>query len=98
MDGCVGGDMKELTYLLILMELWSGYWEDQLHRTNKKINDENGRGRTQENGQFRKLRRFSREEFWKNIGYLLSAPTFGLGGSRLWEKDKNISGQKRKRS
>ena len=31
--------------------------------------------------------------------FLVSAPTFGLGGSRLWEKEeeKNISGKKRKR-
>ena len=33
-----------------------------------------------------KLRRFSSNEFRKNIGCLVSDPTFGLGGSRLWEK------------
>ena len=32
------------------------------------------------------------------IGCLLSAPTFGIRGLRLWEKDPNISGKKRKRS
>ena len=26
----------------------------------------------------------SRKKLWKNIGCLLSAPTFGFGGSRLW--------------
>ena len=38
-------------------------------------------------------------EFWKNIGCLVSAPTFGLGGSRLWEKEEELklSGNKRKR-
>ena len=37
-------------------------------------------------------------EFWKNIGCLLSEPTFGLGGSRLWEKEEEqkLSGKKRK--
>ena len=40
---------------------------------------------------------FSKNGFGKNIGFLVSAPTFGLGGSRIWEKkDKiNISGKKR---
>ena len=40
----------------------------------------------------------SRNELCKNIGCLLSAPNFGLGGSRLWEKYPKISGKKRKRS
>ena len=61
------------------------------------VDEENGRGGTQENERFWKLWRFSRNEFWKNIGCLLSAPTFGFGVSRLWEKDPNISGNKRKR-
>ena len=82
----------------MLMKLWPGDWEEQLQRMNKKVYEDNGRRETQENGQFRKLRRFSRNEFWKNIGCLLSAPTFGLGGLRLWEKDQEISGNKRKRS
>ena len=62
-----------------------------------KVNEENGRGGTQENGICWKLQRFSRNEFWKNIGCIISAHTFGLGGSRLWEKDQNISGKNRKR-
>ena len=65
---------------------------------NKRVDEDNGRGGTQENGQFRKLGRFSRNELWSNIGCILSAPTFGLGGSILWKKDQNISGKKRNRS
>ena len=53
-----------------------------------------GGGGTQENGQFQKLRQLSRNELWKNIGCLMSAPTFGLGGSRMWEKNPEISGKK----
>ena len=51
------------------------------------------------NVRYRKVRRFYRNEFWKNIGCLVSAPTFGLGGLKLWEKEEdiNISGKKRKR-
>ena len=65
---------------------------------NKRVDKENEIGVTQENGQFWKLQRFSRNKFWKNIECLLSAPTFGIGGSRLWEKYPRISGEKRKRS
>ena len=32
---CVGEDVKELPYLLMLMKLWTGYWEEQLKRMNK---------------------------------------------------------------
>ena len=48
---------------------------------------------------YRKFRRFSSNEFWKNVGCLVSAPTFGLGESRLWEKEEELklSGKKRKR-
>ena len=47
---------------------------------------------------YRKVRRFSSYELWKNIGCLVSAPIFGLGGSRLWEKEEELklSGKKRK--
>ena len=64
---------------------------------NKKVDQDNGRGGTQENGQFWKLWRFSRNKFWKNIGCILSAPNFGLRGLRLWEKYPKISGKKSKR-
>ena len=39
-----------------------------------------------------------RNEFWNNIGFLLSAHNFGLGGLRLWEKDPKVSVKNRKRS
>ena len=37
--------------------------------------------------------------FWNNIGCLILAPTFGLGGLKLLKKEdtKNIGGNKRKR-
>ena len=43
-----------------------------------------------ENGLYQNVRWFSSNEFWKNIGCLVSAPTFGLGGSRMWEKEEGI--------
>ena len=98
MEGCVGVDVKEWPYLLIIIKLWPGDWEEQIKRMNKKVDADNGRGETQDNGLFRKLRRFSRNELWKNIGCLLSERIFGLGVSRLWEKDIKISWKKRKRT
>ena len=51
------------------------------------------------NVRYRKFRRFSRKESWENISCLVSAPTFGIGGLRLWDKEEeiNIRGKKRKR-
>ena len=66
---------------------------------NKKVDGDNGMHRVKGNVRFRKVRRFSSSELWKNIGCLVSAPTFGLGGSRLWEKEdkQKLSGKMRKR-
>ena len=41
-EGCVGDNEKELPYLLVLMKLWPGDWEEQLERMNKKVDEENG--------------------------------------------------------
>ena len=51
------------------------------------------------NVRYRKFCRFSSNEFCKNIGCLVSAPIFGLGGLRLWEKEEDLklSVKKRKR-
>ena len=85
--------------LKMLIKLWPGDWIDQLKRMNQKVYEENGKQRVKYNVRYRKVRRFSSCEFWKNIGCLVSAPTFGLGGSRLWEKEEEqkLSGKKRKR-
>ena len=85
-------------YLKMLIKLWPGYWIDQLKRMNRKVYEDNGKHRVKGNFWYRKVRRFSSSEFWKNIGYLVSAPTFGLGGTRLWEKEEEqkLSGKKRK--
>ena len=97
-EGYVGGDVKQLSYLLMLMNLWNGDWQGQLYQMNKKVDEDNRRGGTQQNGPFWKLRQFSRNKLWKNVGCLLSAPTFDIGGSRLWKKDPEIIRKKRKRS
>ena len=43
------------------------------------------------NVRYRKVCRFYINEFWKNIGCLVSHPTFGIGGLRLWEKEEDIN-------
>ena len=58
--GCVEYDVKYLPCLLMLMKLWPVDLENQLDRINKKVDDYNGIGGTQDNGIFRKLWRFSR--------------------------------------
>ena len=71
----------------MLIKLWPGNRTNQLKRMNQKVDEDNGKALGKGNVRYRKVRRFSRNEFWKNIGCLVSAPTFGLGGSRLWEKE-----------
>ena len=83
----------------MLIKLRTGDQISQLKRMNQKVDEENGKSLNKVNVWYRKVRRFSGNEFWKNIGCLISAPTFGLGGSRLWEKgeDLKLIGKKRKR-
>ena len=42
--------MKELPYLLMIMELWTGDWEEKLYHINTNVYEDNGRGGTKENG------------------------------------------------
>ena len=34
--------------------------------------------------------KFQSSTFWKKFAFLASAPTFGLGKSRLWYKDEEL--------
>ena len=63
------------------------------------MDEENGKALVIGNGWYRKVCWFFSNEFWKNIGFLFSDLTFGLGGLRLWEKEEDIkiSGNNRKR-
>ena len=82
----------------MLIKLWPGYWNTHLNIMNHNVEEDNGKETGISNGWYQKLCWFSSNEFWKNIGCLVSARTFGLGGSRLWEKEEDIhiSGKKRK--
>ena len=76
------------SYLRMLIKIWHGYWISKLKRMNLKVDEENGKLLNKGNVRYRKVFRFSSNEFWDNIGCLVLAPTFGLGGSRLWEKEE----------
>ena len=49
-----------------------------------KLDEDNGKDVVMMFGQAQKVQRFPSNEFWKNLGCLVSSPTFGLGGLRLW--------------
>ena len=53
---------------------------------NRKADEENGKQLNKVNVCYRKVCHLSSCEFWKNIGCIVSAPTFGIGGLRMWEK------------
>ena len=72
----------------MLFQIWPSNGKTQLKSTIKRVDEDNGKSLNKGNVRYRKFRRFYRNEFWKNIGCLVSDPTFGIGGSRLWEKEK----------
>ena len=72
----------------MLIKLCPRYWKTQLNIMNQKVYEENGKSIVIVNVRYRKVRRFSRNGFWKHIGCLVLAPTFGLGGPRLWDKEE----------
>ena len=82
---------------MMLIQILSGYWKTDLKRRHQRINEDNGKAMGIGNGQYRKVSRFSSNEFWKNIGYLVLDPTFGLVGSRMWEKEEDIKISRKKR-
>ena len=74
----------------MLIKIWPGDFKTPLKRMNQKVDEDNGKALVKGNVRYRKVRWFSSNEFWKKIGCLVSAPTFGLGGTRLSEKGEDI--------
>ena len=68
----------------MLMKICPRYWKNKFYKINIKMDEGNGKAVGMVNGRARKVRRFSSNGFWKNIGCLISAPTFGLWGFRMW--------------
>ena len=88
--------MIDYTYLLVSIYLCPGDWENKLERINMRADEDNGK--YMGIGIISKVWWFSRNEYWNNIGCIVSDTTFGVGGYRLYEKDelKKISVKKRK--
>ena len=65
-----GGELRSFTSLLLLIVIWPGIWGDQP----KKINNFIGKDIIwpKEKGIIWAIRRFSRNEFWKFIGCIIS--------------------------
>ena len=71
----------------MLMKLWHGGYNNKLEIINIKVRGKNGKAVGMVNGRALKIQRFSSNEFWKNIGCLVSDPTFGLGGYMMWDNE-----------
>ena len=84
-EGVVREGSSEFPYLLMFIDLWTGDLMNQLKRMNMKLDEDNGKSSNKVNVQYLNFCRISNNRFWKNIGCLVSDPTFGLGGSSVWE-------------
>ena len=62
--------------------------EELVRKMNMKVDKENGKVAGMVNGRALRVWRYSSNEVWNKIGCLVSAPTFGIGELRLWEKKK----------
>ena len=67
----------------MLTQICPGYCNYQSERMNMKVDEDNGKDVGMENGRYRKVSIFSSNEFWKNIGCLISVLAFGIEGSRM---------------
>ena len=68
----------------MFIKLWHGYCKTQFKSINVKGGEYNGKSMGMWNGRYRNFLRFSSNEFLKNLGCLVSNPTFGIGGSKIW--------------
>ena len=85
--GLLDKNSSEFPYLLMFIKTQPGNWKTHLKRMNQRVDEYNEKALGKGNVKYRKVRWFSSNKFWKNIGCLVSAPNFGLRGSRLWEKE-----------
>ena len=68
----------------MLIKLWTSNCNNLLKSMDQKVDEENGISLNKVNVRYRKVRQFSINGFWKNIGCLVSASTFGIGELSLW--------------
>ena len=83
-----GGGKREgldgLPYLKHLIKLWPGNWEKQMEKMNEAVCMKN-RVTLNRRGK-RRVKIFTSQEFWKCIGCILLAVTYGKKGRNLWSE------------
>ena len=67
-EGVVRERSSEFPYLLMLIKICPRNWKTRFNRMNQKVDEENGKVLVKDNVRYQTVRRFSRNEFWKNIG------------------------------
>ena len=60
----------------MLKNIYPRDWENKLEGTNMRVDEENGGAMGRR--RIRKVWRFLSNEYWKNIGFLILDPTFGI--------------------
>ena len=78
--GMVNEGLSEYTYSLILLKIWTRYWENNSKRTNIKADEENRKYVGIVKVWDWKCWQFSSNQFWENIGCLILDHIFGFGG------------------
>ena len=78
-------------YLKHLIKLWPGDWEKQMEKMNEAVTMNNPV--TLNGGGKRQVKKFTRQEFWKCIGCILSAVTYGKRGCKLWSEVSKCVGK-----
>ena len=82
-----GGEQEGLDgspYLKHIIKLWPGDWEKQMEKMNEAVCMMNRV--TLNGGGKQQVKIFTRQEFWKCIGCILSAVTYGKKGRKLWSE------------
>ena len=77
-------------YLKNLIQLWPGDWVKQMEKINEAVGMKNCV--TVGGGRKRILCPFIRQQFWKGIGCVILAVTYGKKGQKLWSELPKYSG------
>ena len=60
----------------MLIKLWTSNCKNLLKRMDQKVDEDNGKALNKVNVRYRKVCPFTRNEFWRNIGCLVSDPKY----------------------
>ena len=71
-------------YLKYLIQLYPGYWVKQMAKSNEAVGMKNRF--TVNGGGKRLVRPFGKHEFWKFVGCVIAAVTYGEKGHKLWSE------------